>query len=209
MFSNLVDLKDLDLCLQRFYNKELKGRSESLADQVRIVSKTVTVKPLFDVTKFYFKTRKLRDLITLSIMSWYFPDEIRFTVQLFLEDYHWPSDTPYEIKKILLNSKEYSLAWLILQDQWNENDFFGNVLDKRFSNLFNKGFGFRKISRRKVKRYTGYCRGHPDSSRRGPRPLPPELLWTEEDQKKQDLKLDQRKLQLLLLKEKIDDFLAG
>jgi hypothetical protein len=117
-----------------------------------------------DVTKLIWKFQNLNDLIALSLIHWYFPKEIFFLVHLFLEEAAWPKDYPYDVKEILLTSKEVSIGWLFFQSRWTERDFFGNILNKRFARKVEK-LKFRRISRRPVKKYTGYCRGHHDNNR--------------------------------------------
>jgi hypothetical protein len=107
-------------------------------------------------------------------MSWYATDEVRFILQLQLMEHKEWDVVDFDLGDLLLNSKSYALAFVLEQGWWNESDFFGNVLDKELIRIWNS-VDFVKISTKKVKRYTGYCRGYQDSSRRAPSPLPLEL----------------------------------
>lgn len=210
MFSN-KNIDTLDSNLLQFYEKNLSEKFESLAFQV-LDSPTLYSGPFvdFDPTKIIFRSRKMSDLIGLAIFSWYAPEEIRILIQLALEEFTWASDKfNYDVKEILLTSKEYSLAWLVLQDCWNEYDFYGNIINRKFVFKINNFLSFKRISRKKVKRYSGYCRGYRDSNQRGPKPLPPELLWTREEEEKRKLSSLMKKQSTLQFIMKIEELLAS
>jgi hypothetical protein len=100
----------------------------------------------------------------LGLLHWYCSDEIRFSINLFLEE-NWGRERR-ELKAVLLSSKRNALAWIIIQKEFNESDFFGNYLSKnQFNNFFRLRF---KIEQKKqnLRKYTGWCRGPQDYSSR-------------------------------------------
>lgn len=206
-----LNLRDLDSTLKRFYDqssgpKKTESLRMSLSDSPKLYSDGQIN---FDPTQFYFGTRRRQDLIVLAIFSWYFPEEIRILFQLDLAE-HWEKcDKFYEVKEILLTSKEFALSWLILQDQWNEFDFFGNVLRKKHIDVVLGRISFKKIKLNRVNRYTGYCRGYRESNTGAPSHLGPELvigtLSFEEDQERRK----EYQLRVFLLSQKITQFLAS
>jgi hypothetical protein len=132
------------------------------------------------------------------VASWYFPEEIGVLVRLNLEE-TW-GDERQEVGEALLTSKAFALAWLIIQEDFNENDFFGNYLSPAKVKQLLRFLEFKRVSTKKVERYTGYCRGHRDGTHRSPTSLPRELqpgvISLEEDQIRK-LMLEQKKLRLL------------
>lgn len=167
MFKSL-DLNHIDSQIETFYLKFLSEKTENLRNQVLMSPTQYSEVPRQDLTRLFLYFRKLSEKETLAIASWYFPEEIRFIVQLELSETWGAEDL--EVKEVLLTSKDLALTWLMRCSRWNEFDFFGNHLSKAFARLWNLT-EFRKLSVRKVKRYTGYCRGHQDVNRGVPSSL--------------------------------------
>jgi len=127
-----------------------------------------TTSPL-DVTRLRVP-RKLKNKLILALLSWYVNDVVGFLIRINLEE-NWGEQLK-EVGQIVLTSKEFALTWFIIQDEFNENDFFGNYLcEARVLDILNS-LEFQKMSRKKVKKYTGYCRGYRDSNHRAQKPLP-------------------------------------
>lgn len=167
-----VPVDELDSSLRNFYTKFLEKKTESLRIQI---SDSPTQYPTdLDFTRLVVGTRKRRVLVGIILMSWYASEEIRFLLQLALEEIKL-EEGDLDLGRLLLTSKSYSLAWLQEQEWWNESDFFGNVLDKELILFWNR-LSWYRLSSKRVKRYTGYCRGYRDSNRRAPSPLPRELV---------------------------------
>jgi hypothetical protein len=160
----------------------------------------------YDLTRLVIPTRKTKDLIGLAVMSWYMSEEIKVLLQLELRSV-WPAES-WEVGEVLLTSKEFMLAWLIIQDRWNEHDFFGNVLDKRLGRIWNL-VTFHRKPRTPVKKYTGWCRGYQESYRRVKFPLPPELMVGVISYEEDLFRQAERERKLLLLVRKIEDFLSS
>jgi hypothetical protein len=190
-----IKLSELDLQIQRLYSKNWRGKPESLR-QILSDSPTQNLEYLitkFDLTKIVIKSRKRQDFQRLAILSWYFPEEVRILVQLQLQD-SWKADDFNVEKEILLSSKELCLAWIISESGWTESTFFGNVLNKRQVERIVNYLNFYKISSRKVKRYTGYCRGYRESTRGAPRSFPPELeVWVLDEEELLKKRLSRQK----------------
>lgn len=196
-----LSLEDLDSQLSCFHHRLFREREFTLIDNLLAGPKHLSE---YDCTRLVIPTRKTKDLIGLAVMSWYMHDEIRCLLQLELGSI-WPADSK-EVGEVLLTSKKFMLAWLIIQDRWNERDFFGNVLDKQLSRYWNLVTFFRK-SQRPVKKYTGWCRGHQESNRRVQFPLPAELMIGTISYEEDLLRRAEQERKLLLLVRRIETFL--
>lgn len=173
MFKS-TDLLSIDLSIENVYQKLFRKTTENLRNFISDSPKQYEdVFQHFDLTKLMIKTDKLNHKLGLAILSWYFPVEIRFLVQLQLES-NWGTESR-EVKEILLTSKDLALAWLIRCSDWTENDFFGNIIGKDLSKIWSLT-GFVQVSRKKVEKYSGYCRGYRESNRGVPSRLPVELM---------------------------------
>lgn len=159
-----ISPEDLDVKLSSFYREELLWKDIDLSKAVLRDPNHQSVN-FTDIGTFTKPSSfKLKEKIMLGILHWYCSDEIRFSINILLEE-NWGRER-IELKAVLLSSKRNALAWLIIQDEFNEFDFFGNLLKKnQFNNFFNLKF---KIERKKrnLKRYTGWCRGPQDHSSR-------------------------------------------
>lgn len=200
-----TSLIKLDLLLSKEFSKSYKEKSESLR---RFLLDSPTqysdVFQYFDLTSFHLKVTKLNQKIGLAIMSWYMNDEIRILFQMFLKE-NWGAESKV-LGEILLNSKDFCLSWLIIQDKWNESDFFGNVLNRKLSFLWSQ-CSFKRMSQKKCERYSGYCRGYQESNRRRSSTLSPELrgnFLTYEEDLERKMILVQERLSLIT---KIREFL--
>lgn len=164
--------KDIDLIdreLSKFYSKFLSETTENLRQLVLDSPTQLSeVSMKLDLTRLNLKFQKDSEFQTLAIMSWYFPEEIRFLVQMELHQ-SWRAQS-LEVKEVLLTSKDYALTWLMRVSRWTESDFFGNYLNKSFVRKF-EFLSFKKLSRKKVPRYSGYCRGYQDTNRGVPSSL--------------------------------------
>lgn len=196
------DLKVLDQQLNARYETLFGKGTESL--RIQLLDNPKQNSDSLDLSRLVIRTRRDSDLIGLALMSWYMTDEVRFLLQLQLLETRL--SVPYGLMEILLNSKEYALSWLILQEKWNERDFFGNVLDRKLARIWEGTHWFR-FSDRKVKRYTGYCRGYQESNRRAPSSLPLELRakLTVQEEELRRLAYDQRTFHLQC---EIEEFLG-
>lgn len=138
---------------------DLERSLEILSDKVAIVSDTLSSS--IDITTVRLPNCKsLNQKIFLGILSWYLPEEVRFPVVLWL-DQHWGVEKK-EVKDIILTSKIYALAWLQVQERWNEYDLFGNYLNERFLKGIFWRLDFVRKNEHVGKQYNGWCRGHRD-----------------------------------------------
>jgi hypothetical protein len=174
-----LSLSGLDLQIQNRYSLLFSEKPESLRQLLLDSPKQdLSYFQRFDVTKFVFKDKSKRSLIRLAILSWYFPEEIRVLFQLNLKEIWTKQDRFCVEKEVLLSSKTICLAWILHESGWKERDFFGNILNERETVRLLKNLNFWRLSQRKVKKYTGYCRGYRESNRGAPRSFPPEMeLW--------------------------------
>lgn len=137
----------------------------SLGEKVTFLRSHILMDPTLQLEKFDTEFTnpsnfKLKEKIMLALVHWYFPDEIKFLINLWLEK-HWGTERK-EVKVILLTSKRSALGWLFIQEDFNNFDFFGNYLKKETFRAFSK-IKFRRIYKPKgVKRYSGWCRGPKD-----------------------------------------------
>jgi hypothetical protein len=163
--------KSLDLEIEKSPTVELLREKCSVLGNYVSDSPTQypdTTAPL-DVTTLRIP-RKLKDKLLLALLSWYVDEVVGFLIRLNLEE-NWGAELK-EVGQIVLTSKEFALAWFIIQDKWNEFDFFGNILCEERVQFISDFLEFKKMSRKKVKKYTGYCRGYRDSNHQGQKPLP-------------------------------------
>lgn len=203
-----LSLSVLDREIEKLYLLHLREKPESLR-QFLWDSPTLyhDVFQYYDVTKIIIKERTRQGLQRLAILSWYFPEEIRIIFQLSLEE-HWFEIDRYNVEKeILLSSKPVALAWVLKESGWSEWTFFGNILNMKACQKALSRLAFVKVSRRRVRKYTGYSRGYPESNRGAPRSFPPEWeVWVLDPEvlERKELKF-QLKVQSCL--ERINQFL--
>jgi hypothetical protein len=158
----------LDEEIERFVKKtSLSRRTEDLRLLVSDSPTQYSEVPKYDVTQIHLKTRKKVDLLRLSILSWYIPDEaIRVLLQLSLREI-WDKQEKFSIaKEVLLSSKSYCLAWILQESGWSPSTFFGNVLNRKEVEGLITRLRFFENPRGFVKKYTGYCRGYRDGRRK-------------------------------------------
>lgn len=195
------DLTLIDQEISKFTQKFLSERTESLRQLVLDSPKQKLVLLKYDLTRLNLKFQKDREFQTLALVSWYLPDEIRFLVQMELSE-TWKA-SQNEVKEILLTSKDYALTWFMRFSRWTESDFFGNILNKSFVRIFNLT-EFRVKSRKKVPRYTGYCRGYQDTNRGAPSSLSREH-WAKRSYLEEEQARLERELRLKSLIQQVEE----
>lgn len=180
MLTN-TSLSKLDSVLIKFYEKELRIKCESLRTKIlNNPTQDDGIEILFDTTDFRKQRHmKLKEKTLLGIFSWYFPEEIRWLIQFWLEE-NWGGESK-EIRDVILTSKTTALGYLIIQKEFNNHDFYGNILKNTTLRIFlSPQFDFVKNNwRQRVKRYSGYCRGYQDNNRKDLHTysiVPPEIL---------------------------------
>lgn len=151
--------KQLDQFFQRKFDAELREVCESLRTTVSDSSKWWNSN--LDVTSLRLPgaALKFRELVKLSIVHWYFPEEVRFLFRFWLEEHL--IEEYREVLEILLVSKETALGWLLIQENWNDSDLWGNILmpRKELLHWFNKStvrFQSKGPKPRKKVRHRGY-----------------------------------------------------
>lgn len=100
---------------------------------------------------------KLQEIEALALLSWWMPLEVRYLVQLGIEEkIKKLSPEDQVISKILLKTKEEALIWLSETSVLHSRDFFGNFLRKGVLALRSLKFVQRKIKIVKPQRKRGY-----------------------------------------------------
>lgn len=104
------------------------------------------------------KTRKLDDLIVLSMLSYYIPEEIGILLRFELQEVA-NRNPEVEILHFLLQGKGLMYCFLCDTKLWSTRDFFGNILTskrlKQSRNLFSLKFKSKKRPKRTL-RHRGY-----------------------------------------------------
>lgn len=116
---------------------------------------------------FVIKTNELSDLIGLSILSWYLPEEIGLLLR-------WSLVEKLESDRIesrrtkrgislgpLLSSKGQMLCYLLETSLWSDRDFFGNIYNEEIVQRLLRCFSPRFSTKRRVKRVQRH-RGYRD-----------------------------------------------
>ena len=210
MISSTPDILNQEL--EKFYNKGLSRKMKKLQTLLLVRSDTID-DVVYDFTRFRVPEMKLNELITFAVFSWYCPEELKFLIQFWLIE-NWSTEHR-EILDILLTSKEVALGYLLVQDRFNESDFFGNYVKstvRKLTAYTKKGekiihlFNFLELPTGKVEKYTGYCRGygetgtwsphHSEKALRKPLLTLDDIIEREEIQKQKYLSL----LELILTK---------
>lgn len=124
---------------------------------------------LFYVNDLNLGLRKQKEKILIGVLSWYFPEEVRPLVNIWIDE-HWGAENS-EIKTCILTSKESALGFLLIQKFWSERDFFGNIMIKDYLRNFLKANLRRRLSyppKRKIRR-----RGYNDKGTLRPKHITP------------------------------------
>jgi len=113
--------------------------------------------------KFPQGLKKVEKFLLLTSV-WYFPENpMSFYIRLECEKLFGKElENEY---RVLCSSKLLALGFWLSQDEWNDWDFYGNILRLRQGGKVYSLIHLRLQSTRRVKRYTGYCRGYPESGR--------------------------------------------
>lgn len=205
---NFTEIDSLDLEIEKSPTVDFFREKCSVLGNYVSVSPTQypdTTSPI-DVTQLRVP-RKFKDKLILALLSWYVDEVIGFLIRLSLEE-NWGREFE-EVGQVVLTSKEFALAWFIIQDRFNENDFFGNYLcEARVKNILNI-LDFQKLSRKKVKRYSGYCRGYRDSNHQGQKPLPGDVQPGTISTQELEVELYEREMRKYYLFHRITTFLES
>lgn len=155
-------LQHLEEKLSKFYQKFMLEKDIDLS---RAVFQDPKHHPDYhlDIGSFHNNRHfKLKEKIVIAILSWFCSEGIRYSLNLWLEA-NWGAERK-EVKEILLHSKQSALGWLFIQEDFNDNDFFGNYLRKEAITPFLKLKMKVEVRRKNIKRYSGWCRGPKDQS---------------------------------------------
>lgn len=135
---------------------EVKTSEKFLRSAVSDSSKYLS-DPRFE-NEFVIRTKSTDKLVALSILSWYFSDEIRPLVQMNLQE-KWNLSEDSIIGEFLLNSFGEMKLFLLETTLWSERDFFGNIFSKnivlQLLGLFRPKFASHRRPKR-IQRHRGY-----------------------------------------------------
>lgn len=156
----LSDYEKLDHGINKYYERHFSKKMKKLQTQLLVKSDTID-NVTVDFTQFQISQLKLDELIALSVISWYTPEEIGYLLRLWLME-NWGSNYK-EVEDIVLTSKRLALGYLLVQNRFSNNDFFGNILRSLAKKINSNYFDFLHLKQGKVEKYTGYCRGYGES----------------------------------------------
>lgn len=146
-------MRDFPLDLFKF-NRSIEKQSISMvnSERLEVLRNHVVDNSNFhweNSTFFDLRSLSLVELIRLAIWSWYAPEEIKFLLQLDLEQsIKKLSFEDSIILEIILSSKAQMLIFLQETKLWHSREFFGNILDPNCDlvNLLKiRNHGFKKI----------------------------------------------------------------
>lgn len=164
---NNDSFQSLDEKLERVFSVLFDEKSLiSLTNQVAMNPTLLKGEELNLFTSLGSNGVKLKDKVVLAMLSWYLPKEIGCLLNLRLEEI-WGNER-LDLKETLLDSKFYALGTILVQDLWNDNDFYGNILESNYlKRLVFKYFHSLHLKRvRKRARLTVRRRGHRDGGRK-------------------------------------------
>lgn len=173
--------EQLDTYLQQVYEGELRSKCESLRSVVSDSSKWFEK---LDLTSLRLpnKCRSYKEMLKLILVHWYFPEEVRWLTRLWIEDNLIAEYQ--EVLTVMLTSKEISIGYILIQDQWTDRDLWGNILQRNrpYFSWFSDPNYFRCSSKKhKVKRAQRH-RGYRDKGTlRSPHEEHGTPWWVEEE----------------------------
>lgn len=196
-----TSLEALNSRIDKLYN-------EVGAEELNLLTAKVSMNPTLrkgeELNFFRFRGNlSLRDKLFLGTILWFVPDEIRVLGQLWLEE-NWGGERKEWIA-VLTTSKVTALGLILVQDDFNDNDLWGNYLTESFFRLLIAKFP-RSLSRmRRKARPTVRRRGHRDSAGgreyHGPNRIDFSKIISEEEYFLREMELEQK---IALLRQEID-----
>lgn len=149
-----------DLHLSTSFNSQVEQICEFIVSHDKFLRSSVS-----DISKyrdrfrneFKITTSSTQNLICLSILSWYLPEDLGVCLRMSLMK-KWEDKDDKIIGEFLLKSKSYCLLFLQDTSLWHTRDFFGNILNRRRYDIFifvKPLFDSLKPVRRKI-RHRGY-----------------------------------------------------
>lgn len=202
-----LTLSKLDETLESFVSKNLSEEIQRLRTHLSDSPTQLYRYYQFDFSNLFCgRNLKLDEKIILGVLHWYFHDEIRFVFNLWLEE-NWGADF-VEIRDVILDSKETALGYLLINDRWNNHDFFGNILVQKRIGCLLTNFKWKPLrNTSKTKRYTGYCRGYRESGRvslhQPEKAIRKKLLTVSEVLEREEIQKQKYESLILQIKEKL------
>ena len=127
-------LNQLEKNLEKFFDQDwIRKVSRKLRSAV--IDNSNLQFDLLEPNGIEFKARTIKEKILLGIFQWFTEPELRCLINLWLEE-NWGGESK-EIMKIINNSKDTALGYLLVSNKWNDRDFFGNFLKNENFYFFN------------------------------------------------------------------------
>lgn len=159
-----VQIQKTDNYLKKFSEKHLSEFCEDRRNQVFRTTKheTENFHRVFELVGP--RRLKLKECYILGILHWYFPDEIRYLVNLYLYE-NWTEHDLVE-KEVILSSKKNMLGWIHTQEKFTMKHIFSGIIHKQNLKSVNKlkikSYLRSSGAEKSDKRYSGWCRGPKD-----------------------------------------------
>lgn len=194
--KNLRDPIQFEREIENYILRRLPPRTKDLRNQV-------LNNPNLNSSSCLFRLpRKEEEILGLSCLLWYLPEELRVLLLVEIERKHLSKKNEI-LKRILISSKENMILFLFLTKRWHSREIFGNLLRKGLLSLEN--LSLYREKRGKIRKKV-FRRGYQDhgSKRLESEWLPTfdyslTFLQNEKENKEENLnKLEYRILQILL-----------
>lgn len=147
-FNSQSFISEVEKSLKKYSDKLFRS---SAADNPK------WLEPNFE-NSLVLKTRKLDDLVLLTLFSYYVPEELGVLLRLELQEVA-DRNPEVEILHFLLQGKGLMFCYLCDTNLWSTRDFFGNILNEKKLKRIQTFFAYRfKTKRRpkRVQRHRGY-----------------------------------------------------
>lgn len=133
--------QSIDKSLKRAYHKFVEQYDIQFLTRDVDVDPTLRESLLGSENQFFLDKLNGRDKFVLAIFMWYMPEWASFLLKIQLEE-EWTDDKS-ELASAMLTSKELMLSTLQIQEFYNGNDLFGNILNIKGTTLKKIGRYFR------------------------------------------------------------------
>lgn len=131
-----------------------------IEDKIKVLRNHVVDNPNFpaDERQLSLCRMNLKEIITMGVIHWYFPEEIQVLINLELEKKlkHFSLEDQFLISQFL-NSKYEMIRFLTETRLFHTRDFFGNYINKFIPKVVKKiRFMEQKVTVKQTQRKRGY-----------------------------------------------------
>lgn len=156
-----------DSCLNSVeFESVVKKVIGSSSNRINFLTTSVSDSPNFlddFEQELVLSSRKLDDLVALSVISWYVPKSLSILLRLELEKKMESED--FFVLGLLLESKTQMILFLQETRLWHIREFYGNILREKQIKYLLKKLHFRRRKTRKPQR-SQWKRGYRDKGSR-------------------------------------------